>query len=487
MTEMISIAPVTDYIRAIRSQHGLGWSSLLAELIDNAQDAGAKSITLDFSTPGAFVASDDGVGCSNLRLMLAPGCRADHDTTSAGQHGIGCKEAIICLANQAEITSVCEGVRRTIMVNWLDVMASGRWEVPAPTQTPTSQPPGTCLILRSLIKALPSNYVGAAKEKFGSLYAPAIASGAFRIFLRYRAGRGGKVHCDSISPAPLPRLEREESGDFTFPHGRTARFRLGIIADPNQRVYQGVTVAIPTRVILPRTRLGLGPDPTPGLYGYVELSRGWALAKNKDDISLADKQFIASVIADRFRGLIELARKSGEDVRLAGCNRALALISTAIRRERDRTRKARRSPPTHHTGTVLPTGTGGPHTRAARTQPGQRFGGPASSDDQSFRLSCESMGNAALFTTADGSKIVNVNTDHDFYKHAGGNMDVLTPLAVLFLAAQIDLRSQGDQKPLPYPEEVDSAAARQQWACSYLLERYVEAMKIASDSGTAAT
>jgi hypothetical protein len=487
MTAMISIAPVPYYLRTIRSQYNLGWASLLAELIDNAQDAGAKSITLDFSTPGVFVASDDGVGCSDLRLMLAAGCRADHETTQAGQHGIGGKEAIICLANQAEITSVCEGIRRTITVNWLDVMASGRWEVPAPTQTPTPQPSGTCLILRSLIKALPSNYVGAAKEKFGALYAPAITSGAFRIFLRYRAGRGGKVHCDSIAPALLPRLEREESGEFTFPHGRTARFHMGIIAEPDQRVMQGITVAIPTRVIMVRQRFGLGNDPTPGLYGYVELSRGWSLAKNKDDLSPSDRQFIASVIADRFRGLIEFARKSGEDIRLAGCNRALALIPTAIRRERDRTRKARRAPPTHHTGTVLPTGTGRSHTQAARTQPGTRFPGPAASDEQSFTLGYDSMGRTALFTTSEDGKMVTVNTDHDFYKHTGGNTDVLMPLAVLFIAAQLDLKSQGEQKMLPYPETQANAAARQQWACSYLLERYVEALKIASDAGAAVT
>jgi hypothetical protein len=481
----MNITPITGYIRAIRSQHGLGWSHLLAELVDNAQDAGAKSVTLDFSVPGTFVASDDGVGCADLSLMLSPGSRQDHATTQAGQHGIGCKEAIICLADEAQIVSVCNGVRRSVNVSWPAVMASGRWEVDDPTETPTLQPSGTTLTLTTLLKSLPANYVNAAKEKFGAIYAPAIASGAFRVFLRYRAGRGGKVHCDSIAPAPLPRLEREESGDFTFPHGRTARFRLGIIAEPNQRILQGVTVAIPTRVILARTRLGLGPDPTPGLYGYVELSRGWALAKNKDDLSPSDRQFIASVIADRFRGLIEFARKSGEDVRLAGCNRALALLPTAIRRERDRNRKARRSPPAHNTGTVIPTGTGGPHTRAARTQPGERFHGPAPSDDQSFRLSCESMPSAALFTTAEGSKVVTVNTDHDFYKHAGGNMDVLTPLAVLFLAAQVDLRSQGDQKPLPYPDAIEGAAARQQWACSYLLERYVEALKIASDASTA--
>jgi hypothetical protein len=478
----MNISPVTGYLRSIRSQHGLHWSNLLAEMVDNAQDAGAKSITLDFSAPGKFAASDDGIGCANLRLMLAPGCRQDHLTTLAGQHGIGVKEALICLANEAQITSVCEGVRRSVTVNWPHVMASGLWEVDDPTETPTLEPSGTVLALDALIKPLPTNFVSAAKEKFGAIYAPAIANGAFRIFLRYRAGRGGKLHTDSISPAPLPRLEREESGDFTFPHGRTARFRMGIIAEPNQRIRQGVTVAIPTRVIMAATRLGLGNDPTPGLYGYVELSRGWALGKNKDSLSDTDKQFLASVIADRFSGLIEAARKSGEDVRLAGCNRTLALIPTAIRRERDRKRKARRSPPTHRTGTVIPTGTGGPHTRAARTQPGDRFHAPTPSDDQSFRISCQRMADAALFTTAEGNPIVTVNTDHDFYKHAAGNMDILTPLAVLFLASQLALRGQ---KMLPIPDLLDKEADKHAFACSYLLERYVEALKIASDAAAA--
>jgi hypothetical protein len=479
----MKIPPTTNLISSIRAQHNLRWSHLVAELVDNAKDAGATSVTLDFSVPGRFMASDDGCGCADLRLMLAAGHRQDHPDTQAGRYGIGGKEAIIWLADEVNIVSTSGGVKRSVHVDWAAVQASGNWEVEDPKEVPSPSPPGTTLLLSRLLHPLPTNFT-AVRVRLGAIYAPAISSGAFRIFIRWRAGRGGKVHHESVPPAALPRLEREESGEFSFPHGRSARVRMGIISDPNQRSLQGVTIALPTRVIDTQTRIGLGADPTPGLYGYVELSRGWSLAKNKDDISVADKQFLGRIIADRFRHLIEAARKSGEDVVLAGCNRVLALIPTAIRRERDRNRKARRSSPANHTGTVIPTGLGGPHTRAARTQPGDRFRAPADPEGQTFRLQSDRMGKNVLFMMSPEGSLVTVNEDHAFYQHVKGNMDVLTPLAVQFLATQLRLLG-GIQKTF-IPELIDKEADKNAYLCSYFLERYVEAQKIAAAGEAAA-
>jgi antitoxin (DNA-binding transcriptional repressor) of toxin-antitoxin stability system len=477
------ITPVSALINSIRAQHNLEWLHLVAELVDNAQDAGAKSVTLDFSVPGKFSASDDGCGCADLRLMLSPGSRQDHPTTQAGRFGIGAKDAMICLADEVSLTSTCLGVRRTAYVNWRSVVTKDSWQVDDPVEVPSAGPSGTTILLGSLTKPVPNKF-DSAHYKLGALYAPAIASGAFRILLRYRAGKGPKarIHFESVPPIASPRLDHEEAADFAFPHSKSARVRMGIIAEPGQRVHQGVTVAIPTRVIKVRTRLGLGLDPTPGLYGYVELSRGWSLSKNKDDLSADDKDLLSRVIADRFSALIARARKSGEDVALAGCNRALALISTAIRRERDRTRKARRSPPANHTGTVLPTGLGTPHTQAARTQPGNRFAAPLGSPEKFFSLQPEARKDAPLFMLEEGM-IVYVNTDHDFCKYVDGNLEKLAPVATLFVASQLPLR--GQQK-FTYPDDVQTIADKHAWACSYLLERYVEAQRLARGGDTQA-
>lgn len=479
----VDLSPPTGLISALRAQHKLQWPQFVGELIDNAVDAGAQRVTLDFSVPDQFRAIDDGRGCDDLRCMLAPGERRDHSTTGTGRYGIGAKDAMICLGHMVTIRSVCAGVVRSVSVNWPHIEASGSWVIDAPAQMPTSDPPGTAITISRLQRKIPGSSPSCFRDlvqRLGMLYAPAIVGGRLQINLRY--GKGGR-HLETVGAIPQPALEREESADFSFPHGKSARVRMGIIVEPNERLLQGVTVAIPNRVVRPRSRIGLGTEPTPGLYGYAELSRGWSLAKNKDDLSPHDQELLGGAIADRFSGLIGYARKAGEDVLLAGCNKIMGLLPTAIRRDRDRARKARRAPPTHHTGTVIPTGRGGPHTQAVRTQPGERFRGEASSDGGSFHLVRQDLGSSALMSLGDGM-IVSINRDHPFYKHVSGDMAVLGPLAVLFVASQLQLKGQ---KMIPFDDFVGDDLERHAKTVSYMLDRYVEAARIAAESSSAAS
>lgn len=471
----MDLAPHSAYIKAIRAQHNLGWTSLLAELIDNALDACSSSITIDFSVPGEMTASDDGPGVADLRMLLAPGYRQDHATTDSGRFGIGAKEAMICLGRASTVVSVHRGVMRSVSVDWTELERSGSWKVNDPVEQETQRPSGTSITVSSFLKSLPDWKL--LISALGRGYAPAITAGSFQIRLR-RKGKG----VETVQPAPLPLLEREEYEHLTFPNGKSADVRMGIIIRPDERSLQGITVAIKGRIIQRCTRIGLD-SPAPGLYGYVILSKNFSLSKNKDRISSADAEMLGDAIKHRFSSLIEYARKSGEDVLLSDCNRVLNLLPTAVRRERDRRRKAKRSSPVNNPGAVIPTGRGGSHQQATKTQSGTRFPGREDDGCRFLQIQRDARGQTNLLTLEDDNHTVFVNTDHPFYGKVNGNMDILTPMVIVFFASQMELRGQ---KLLNFKEVIEEQSERHSHDCSYLLERYIEARDIAQQSIEAA-
>ena len=92
----MDLSPKTEILTAL-SQQNLKWEIVLAELVDNSLDAGASRVDIRLGPGKSLSIKDDGVGCKDIAVMVRPGDRQVHETTSLGRYGIGLKDAALFL------------------------------------------------------------------------------------------------------------------------------------------------------------------------------------------------------------------------------------------------------------------------------------------------------------------------------------------------------------------------------------------------------
>jgi hypothetical protein len=81
-------------IRSYINEGNLTWVRVIAELIDNALDAGARNIRMDYDrAANILVVTDDGRGCPDLGRMVALGATRPHAGVPirSGRYGMGGK------------------------------------------------------------------------------------------------------------------------------------------------------------------------------------------------------------------------------------------------------------------------------------------------------------------------------------------------------------------------------------------------------------
>lgn len=462
--ELVSISPSTNILSSLRHQD-LQWHIILAELIDNAIDAGCTQVTVEFSSNGLAI-SDDGVGCSDLVRMIAIGYRQDHQFTSSGKYGIGGKEAMLICGNTVEIESTTpDGWTRSVCVDWEAMFKSKSWNIKKPVQVRTGKPQGTTITIGCLKKKLPDDLSGTC-NLLGRLYTPALRNGTLSVRLKRK-----KVY--PIQPLPEP-AETTIKQTFTFSENKIATISMGIITRPELKKYAGVWLALPKRIVREHTRVGLGERPTPGLWGFVELTgKGWTPSKNKTSISEEDEKLIGRTIANQpeFARLIEESSRTGEDLVIRGIEARLGLAQDLLAESGKRTRKAKRNSPTNHTGPILPIDTGIRHKRASKTQPGDRFAEAKIQDGARIRLQVEACDKKDPLLTMASDHIVRINSAHPYYGFAGGQ-DNLVPMIIAFLAGQWILQGQ---QVLPIPDELAGKQEQFSYVLSQMLDKYQEA------------
>jgi Histidine kinase-, DNA gyrase B-, and HSP90-like ATPase len=485
----VKITPPPSLLQALQSEHKLPWWVLLAELVDNGADAGASRVDIDFSESGSFTVDDNGQGCKDLSDMLSPGKHRRHSGTQSGRHGIGGKEAMLNLGKRVFIRSIHQGTKRVVAVDWERLGKSGDWSVDDPDEALTDEPSGTKIKVSRWNRNKPEDWPR-MRVNLGFTFGPAIRCG-FQIRL-CTSTRTGFVPIEASQEPPLDGVRTKEVDVDT---GRYLRMKMGMITDPAYKSQAGITLALEKRrIILARTRLGLR-KPTPGLYGYIELcerrERAWKIAKNKDDLSQRDLELIDATIRLHFGDIIAAAEKGGNDIRLAGLNSFLSSVHERVVNERRR--KARRRSPQNNTGTVLPSGDGRPHTRAERTQPGDRFPGQSDGPLGRFvnggpgdrlRLLPEAHAPSDPPFKFEARGTIYVNTAHPVYQACGGDLDKLLMPALVFYSAHAVLAPKSGL--LPFPQDEASQTEQLDQCISAFLRAYAEELGRTKDEQASA-
>jgi hypothetical protein len=360
--------PDTTVINYMRKQN-LNWPQCVKEMGDNSWDAGATWIRLTI-TPQRICMEDNGAGCADLIETIRLGGRIEHDTTQSGQYGVGLKDAAIWGADRFAITSVSEGQRSELAVDWRRILDSGQWILEKPVmQLPSTEPTGTRIDLTILRHKRPDKQ--RLIEDLGRTYMPALQQGK-QIFLKYAPD----VDFVEIPPFRFPALDHQHSETIDIA-GKRAVVTLGLIPEgtiiPGQG--RGLMYIYGPRVIQQGKRLGIPQDALPEVFGAIEFTRAWAIEKNKTEFLDADLDVLETTISERFATLFGLAMAR----RTARPHLNLERWFTAQLKpfkHLGRMAKGQRGGPHVKEGTKTPTGEGSPHKRAKKVQSGDTFRKP---------------------------------------------------------------------------------------------------------------
>jgi hypothetical protein len=401
------------------------WRVVLAELIDNALDAGARAVTVGISKTALSV-EDDGRGCGDagLRAMVTLGDHQQNDSTRSGMYGVGGKHAVLAIGgvdSTLTISTTRAEDRARLVVRWADLAQTG-WRLDAPVKSPRGEEPtGTRIEVRPVIKGL---LTGKSLDRLlgdlGDIYTPALESGVSLIVAR-------RV----LRPCALPEL-RQWVDVRVDVKGKTARGRVGIVAEGVRNDKPGIAYRHGFRLI-ERSNRGCGDYPPTRIAGYIDLDDSWTRSTNKDTLHGAEDLYEA--IYDQ---ILDLLKEAETATYALSSSALLSEVADSVNArlglpDRKAVRRARRQ----KEGTVTPTGTGGRHTQAAEDQPGTTFSSRRGRSSGRINVAVDHRGEGEPYAHVSGGRratTITLNLDVPMVRQAHDSFD-RSMLATLVFAA----------------------------------------------------
>lgn len=454
------------YLNSIRAESGLTPRLAIAELVDNAVDAGATTITLTFDSASDTISIiDDGIGCPEMARFFDLGSTtATGEQVRIGRYGVGGTKAAAALCDTEHVSSIHSRVRRHASISWTDIAANNlpiAYDEAKPEKAGTER--GTIITLIGDRKrcSQPSKRSHIV-EFLRRTYTPAILDGL-----------GILVDSSRLSAKPFPELlyERVICGEV---FGKTYRARVGVLADERSAEADGWSpgfwVACSGRMVSDRPYWDCaedwGDDP---IWAYIELEESpgqrWDLDTHK--AGFAERDDLFGDFVPRIHDLLEQAHEKQTDVELRvveedGSSLLAAVFngSSSLDRIREK-RNARQG----ETGTAEPADTGRRREKASKADPTEAgsvvdFPGRQRKQDQSWKMKFTHMGNeAGLGRSAitAHSCWMTFNLDNSFVSGNRRRLDVLAPLALscIWDSARDADRKQIWAKLLPTDSEIE--------------------------------
>lgn len=270
------IAPGTGLIAAIRAERS-SFHSWAGEMLDNSLDASASRVALLIAADQLSV-SDNGHGIERVNdtAVFKISQHAEMRGTKLGRYGVGLKYKAIQHGDILRIRSVSKDGLMSRKVDWSSIQRSGRWLFPIPKRSAAQgQPLGTVVMIEELTKQPKIADIERTKQEIQRRYYPAIENGVEIL-----------LNGELIGPIAIPALTDVVERSRTFPGGRSAHVRGGMLVDPSASKLRQVDLCVAFRVIKPDDDFGC--DNYGGIrsmFARVELSGPWILSKFKDDIA----------------------------------------------------------------------------------------------------------------------------------------------------------------------------------------------------------
>jgi len=419
----------------------LKWATVLGEWIDNALDAGARTISVEFMKDGVRV-SDDGGGCENPVDMVRLGAHTRQASTRLGRYGIGGKDAALWVGgidSTIRIHTVHHGIARNLAVSWKRYGKGWQLEDPDVSDAKPGET-GTNFIISPTKRPPHGQDWKNLLAELGYLYSPAIQHG--RQIKFKRALR--RSEWEPLVRWEPPMLRNIIDARITVGvHG--ARVYCGIVQEGQPNPHGGFTYLHEWRVIEAASANGCGEFGTAHVCGVVDLDATWSLNKNKDGVS-READLLYAAVARVAEPVLREAASIGAELRSERFRDEVNDQLNAMLSIRPKKAKAKRGNK-QNMGTVEPTGSGSPHSQARNEQPGTRFNARSDGPGR-FRVDYDRLGGQVGVGVFRLPNNIVLNLDHSFVEASHRNADALT---AIMLAAFLIVSEHGyapDGQPL---------------------------------------
>jgi len=298
-------------LRSLLNNQAMSWRVAITELVDNALDAQARTITVRWHKR-TFTVEDDGVGISPSGFedlyTLGTDIRPVHQKT-IGRYGIGFKEAAGWLWGLARIQSRHKGELRRLFIDWEAEAHRGQeHDEDAPmvtlTRRPTRDPSFTRIDCREIRRDMPD------RDQFGSLcahlahvYRPALATG-----VQITLGRGKETTTIRETPWPAAAANTPAIDGSCSVAGRPIHVRAYVTAEDQRQA--GIHLAIVGRHMDTLTT----NFQSRRIYGWATLGEEWEVSKNKTEISDPLRDQLMAALEAFCRPVLEAAEREAQTV-----------------------------------------------------------------------------------------------------------------------------------------------------------------------------
>jgi hypothetical protein len=301
-------------LRSLLNNQAMSWRVALTELIDNALDAHAKTITVTWSGR-RFSVEDDGAGISPKGFediyTLGADVRPVHQKT-IGRYGIGFKEAAGWLWGITRITSRHRGELRRLMIDWEAEAHRGlEQDDSAPivtlTRRPTNDAAFTQILCREIRREMPyPDHFPSLVGHLEHVYRPALMAGAQIILQRGRETRTVAATPWPVAAPNTPAID----GTYTLA-GRAVHVRAYVTAAEQREA--GVHIAVLGRAMDCLTT----KFQSRRVYGWATLGEEWEVSKNKTEISDPLRASLMQELEALCRPVLEAAERETQTVVLS--------------------------------------------------------------------------------------------------------------------------------------------------------------------------
>ena len=406
----IDITPEPMMVLSLRHR-SWSWKLALGELVDNALDAGARTITIEFGREDEeddeerrnwLEVIDDGCGCDGVARMLKQGLHAPHTTTALGRYGVGLKHAAIWIADVLKLKSVTDSTQIIATLDWKELASrpDGKWIIPGDTASVDGKPTGTVLSFWGLIRRVPP--AEPLARALGYLFAPALRSG-IKIAITARS------KTFSVTPYTPPLLDPEILYESTIEGAGAYQLHAGLVPQDEPNPHFGFNVGFGHRQLFHIMETDTDDGVGTSFYADVLLlGSAWNLSTNKDDIDEDQRDALEEHLCRICSDLLRLARESEKTI-------AISQLEESFKVPQPKQKKIPGIDPKPRGPKT------GKHSRASRKE--------------GLKLAFASLGPEAVFqlsTDKRRAKLV-LNLDIPFIRKHADDVDALKPMVAAIL------------------------------------------------------
>ncbi len=432
----MEIIPSPSMLYALRSQT-LSWKLILAELIDNSQQASASQIELTFGPGNRFRIKDDGKGCADLASMLVIGKHMPQSSEGLSRYGIGLKDAACCLWGETYFQTVYRGTKCRASVNWGWLARQEKWEIPDVEKSDACGETGTSITFTSISKTMPRNYADLIAE-LNYIYMPALLGGRQIVV---NTPRKKRLLCSAYC---MPLLTHVVEDEFNV-GGKGVQLRAGIVQEHECNKKPGFSFIHATRVIC-CSAVGAGGMNVERVAGTVYLDKQWKLSKNKTEL-IDDQEALGEAIFLRCREMLEQAHRQA--TRIVSDQFEIDVskkLNDAISAMCDNSRERRESP-RNKSGTIEPKDSGQTRKRVKKRKPGDKRLDILNKGE--FQLAYRDFDGNTIGQVDLPGKCIWLNDNHPHLNalRAGSNKDATFAIALGLLCYAIEAAQQREIFP----------------------------------------